>query len=135
MRPGAEKKNIRLHYEKPNKEVYLLSDKQMVHRICENLLSNAIKFSPTGKNVWVSVSEDGDAVQIKVKDEGIGISAEDLPHLFSRYSELSSKPTEGEASTGLGLSIVKRIVEELNGRILCESEPGKGSLFTVILKK
>ena len=126
MRPGAMKKNIKLHYEKPNKEVYLLSDKQMVHRICENLLSNAIKFSPTGKNVWVSVSEEGDAVQIKVRDEGIGISAEDLPHLFSRYSKLSSKPTEGEASTGLGLSIVKRIVEELNGTDYLRKRGRKG---------
>ena len=135
MRPGAEKKNIKLHYAKPGKEVYILSDKQMVHRICENLISNAIKYSPAGKNVWLSISDDGDAVEIKVKDEGIGISAEDLPHLFSRYSKLSSRPTEGEASTGLGLSIVKRVVEELNGRILCESEEGKGSLFTVILKK
>ena len=135
MRPGAEKKNIKLHYEKPGKEVYILSDKQMVHRICENLISNAIKYSPAGKNVWLSIADEGDAVEIKVKDEGVGISAEDLPHLFSRYSKLSSKPTDGEASTGLGLSIVKRIVEELNGRILCESIEGKGSLFTVVLKK
>jgi len=135
MRPGAEKKNIKLHFEKPGKEVYILSDKQMVHRICENLISNAIKYSHAGKNVWLSISDNGDAVEIKVRDEGVGISTEDLPHLFSRYSKLNSKPTEGEASTGLGLSIVKRIVEELNGRILCESEEGKGSLFTVILKK
>ena len=135
MRPGAEKKNIKLHYENPGKEVYILSDKQMVHRICENLISNAIKYSPAGKNVWLSIADEGDAVEIKVKDEGVGISAEDLPHLFSRYSKLSSKPTDGEASTGLGLSIVKRIVEELNGRISCESIEGKGSLFTVVLKK
>ncbi len=135
MKPGAEKKNIKLHYAKPGKEVYVLSDRQMVHRICENLISNAIKYSHPGKNVWLSVSDEGDAVQIRVQDEGIGISSEDLPHLFSRYNKLSSRPTDGEASTGLGLSIVKRIVEELNGRIHCESEPGKGSLFTVILKK
>ena len=135
MKPGAEKKNIKLHYAKPGKEVYMLSDRQMVHRICENLISNAIKYSQPGKNVWLSVSDEGDAVQIRVQDEGIGINSEDLPYLFSRYSKLSAKPTDGEASTGLGLSIVKRIVEELNGRIHCESEPGKGSLFTVILKK
>jgi signal transduction histidine kinase len=70
-----------------------------------------------------------------VRDEGLGIDKEELPLLFSKYSKLSPKPTAGEASTGLGLAIVKRIVDELNGKIFCESEPGKGSLFTVILKK
>jgi len=107
----------------------------LVHRIVENLVSNAIKFSPQGRNVWVAISEEGDMVHIKVRDEGQGIEEDELPLLFSKYSKLSSKPTAGEASTGLGLSIVKRIVEELNGKIYCESEAGKGSLFTVILKK
>jgi signal transduction histidine kinase len=74
-------------------------------------------------------------VSIIVQDEGLGIPKEELPNLFSKYSKISTQPTAGEASTGLGLSIVKRIVEELNGRITCESEPGKGSLFTVVLRK
>ncbi len=56
-------------------------------------------------------------------------------HLFSKYSKISSRPTAGEASSGLGLSIVKRICEELNGHISCESALGKGSVFTVVLKK
>jgi signal transduction histidine kinase len=58
-----------------------------------------------------------------------------MPNLFSKYAKISSRPTNGEATTGLGLSIVKRIVEELNGKISCESIPGEGSLFTVLLKK
>jgi signal transduction histidine kinase len=70
-----------------------------------------------------------------VRDEGVGIDKEELPYLFSKYSKLSSRPTDGEGSNGLGLSIVKRIVEEINGRITCESEVGKGSVFTVLLKK
>ncbi|WP_276485277.1 tetratricopeptide repeat-containing sensor histidine kinase [Paraflavitalea pollutisoli] len=135
FRPMAAKKNIQLHAEGPGKELYLLSDKQLVARICENLLSNAIKYTPKGKNVWVSVSEDQDAINIKVRDEGVGIEKDELPYLFSKYSKISSMPTDGETSTGLGLSIVKRIVQEINGKIFCESEPGKGSLFTVVLKK
>lgn len=131
----AHKKDIHLHAELPDKELFILSDKHLVSRICENLLSNAIKYTPKGKNVWVSVSEEQDAISIKVRDEGVGIEKEDMPHLFSKYSKISSQPTDGESSTGLGLSIVKRIVEEINGRISCESEPGKGSLFTVILRK
>ncbi|MES1224555.1 MAG: HAMP domain-containing sensor histidine kinase, partial [Bacteroidota bacterium] len=133
--PAASGKNIQLHFETPDKHVYLVSDKQLVSRICENLFSNAIKYSPPGKNVWISLADANDAVNIKVRDEGVGISKEELPNLFSKYSKISSAPTAGEASTGLGLSIVKRIVQELNGSVFCESEPGKGSLFTVVLKK
>lgn len=135
FKPSASGKNIQLHYETPDNHVYLVSDKLLVARICENLLSNALKYTPPGKNVWISLSDEQDAVNIKVKDEGVGIEASELPHLFSKYSNISSLPTSGEASTGLGLSIVKRIVQELNGSIFCESEPGKGSLFTIILGK
>jgi signal transduction histidine kinase len=81
------------------------------------------------------VSDEQDAISIKIRDEGVGIDREELPYLFSKYSKISSRPTDGEPSNGLGLSIVKRIVEEINGKITCVSEPGKGSLFTVILKK
>jgi signal transduction histidine kinase len=81
------------------------------------------------------IDEEHDTISIKVRDEGVGIDKEELPYLFSKYSKLSSRPTDGETSNGLGLSIVKRIVEEINGRITCESEVGKGSLFTVLLKK
>jgi signal transduction histidine kinase len=135
FRPVASGKNIDFHFETEDKHVYLVSDKQLVSRICENLFSNAIKYSPSGRNVWISLSAANDAVSIKVKDEGVGIEKDELPNLFSRYSKISSEPTNGESSTGLGLSIVKRIVQELNGKVFCESEPGKGSLFTVVLKK
>ena len=133
--PEANQKEISLMYEAGDKSVYIMSDRHLVNRICENLLSNAIKFTPRGKAVWIGVSDAKDAVHIKIRDEGVGISKDDLPKLFSKYSNISSKPTEGESSTGLGLSIVKRLVEELNGNIQCESEPGRGSLFTVILRK
>jgi len=134
-RPSAQKKAIKLHYDHLDREVLFMSDKQLVSRICENLISNAIKYTMPGKQVWVSVSDEKDAVSIIVRDEGLGIPKDELPNLFSKYSKISTQPTAGEASTGLGLSIVKRIVEELNGKITCESEPGMGSLFTVVLKK
>jgi signal transduction histidine kinase len=133
--PAAASKNIQLHLECPNRSLYFLSDRQLLGRMLDNLLSNAIKYTSTGKNVWMSVSEEKDAVSIKVRDEGVGIQADELPHLFAKYSKISSQPTNGEASTGLGLAIVKRICEELNGQISCESALGKGSVFTVVLKK
>ncbi|MFT3825573.1 MAG: tetratricopeptide repeat-containing sensor histidine kinase [Chitinophagaceae bacterium] len=135
FKPAAGKKELQLNVEMPRKKIVLMSDKQLVGRICENLLSNAIKYTPRQRNIWFSINEEHDAVSIKVRDEGVGIPKEELPHLFSRYSKISSQPTDGEGSNGLGLSIVKRIVEEINGQIFCESEEGEGSLFTVILKK
>jgi signal transduction histidine kinase len=133
--PVAASKNIQLHLECPNRSIYFLSDPQLLGRMLDNLLSNAIKYTGTGKNIWMSVSEERDAISIKVRDEGVGIQPDELPHLFGKYSKISSKPTNGEASTGLGLSIVKRICEELDGQIFCESAVGKGSVFTVVLKK
>ena len=135
FQPAAARKNIRLRLECPEKSVYFLSDRQLLTRMLENLLSNAIKYTEQGKNVWMSVSEERDAISIKVTDEGVGIDKEELPRLFAKYSKISSQPTNGEPSTGLGLSIVKRICEELNGKISCESNPGEGSIFTVVLKK
>ncbi|HTN08257.1 tetratricopeptide repeat-containing sensor histidine kinase [Agriterribacter sp.] len=133
--PQAQQKEISISYTASEKLVLLISDRYIVSRICENLLSNAIKFTPRGKRIGVSLLDTADAVHIKVEDEGVGIAPEDIPYLFSKYRKISSMPTEGEYSTGLGLSIVKRLVEELNGKIVCKSEPGKGSLFTVILQK
>ena len=135
FRPTASKKNIQLHLDCPPKSLYFLSDRQLLTRMLENLLSNAIKYTSHGKNVWMCVSEEKDAISIKVRDEGVGIEPDELPHLFSKYSKISSQPTNGEPSTGLGLAIVKRICEELNGQISCESNPGQGSIFTVVLKK
>jgi signal transduction histidine kinase len=135
FKPMADKKNISLHAVTPGKKLFILSDRYLVGRICENLLSNAIKYTPQGRNVWMSIHDEHDHIGIKVRDEGVGIDKEELPYLFSKYSKISSRPTDGEASNGLGLSIVKRIVEEINGRISCESEIGKGSVFTVMLKK
>ncbi len=133
--PAAAKKNIRLHLDCPNRSLYFLSDRHLLGRMLENLLSNAIKYTSADKNIWISVSEEKDAISIKVRDEGVGIPSDELPHLFSKYSKISSQPTSGEPSTGLGLAIVRRICEELNGQVSCESAPGNGSVFTVVLKK
>jgi signal transduction histidine kinase len=133
--PAAGKKNIHLHLDGPGKSIFFLSDRQLLGRMMENLLSNAIKYSTSGKNVWISISEEKDAVTLKIRDEGVGIPSDELPHLFSKYSKISSQPTNGEPSTGLGLAIVRRISEELNGQVSCESSAGNGAVFTVILKK
>ena len=102
-------------------------------RIADNLLSNAIKFSPPQKQVAVSVREKAGAVEISVKDEGPGISPDDRGKLFQKYQRLTSRPTGGETSTGLGLYLIHAMVNKMKGEILCESEEGHGATFTVRL--
>jgi len=131
----ADKKDIQIHFEKSSDKIFLFTDRNLLERVFENLLSNAIKFSAKRKAVWITLYDTNTDVIAKIRDEGVGIRADELPNLFLKYSKVSSIPTAGETSTGLGLSIVKRIVDELNGTIHCESEFGKGSIFTVTLKK
>ena len=100
----------------------------------DNLGSNAIKYSPIGGKITLLVDHDADNTVIRVTDEGAGLSPEDLGRLFGRFQRLSAKPTAGESSTGLGLSIVKRIVDMHDGQINADSRgPGQGSTFTIIL--
>jgi len=96
-------------------------------------LSNAVKYTVPGKNVHIDIAGNEQGVRIKIADEGPGIREEDRHLLFQRFQRLSARPTGGELSTGLGLSIVKYLVEQLKGSITVESEPGKGSIFTVHL--
>lgn len=131
FRPGADAKRIRLLYEQDNGTHFLLTDQSLLRRIIENLLSNAIKFSPADKDVWVRLRKQEDAYEIDVEDEGPGIPAAEKAFLFTKYTSGSAKPTAGESSTGLGLSIVKRLVSELNGSIQVVSEEGKGACFTI----
>ncbi len=127
----AARKNISIIKETGNEMINLMSDYQLLTRIFSNLLSNAIKYTSPGKKVWVRIAGEPDQLIIQFIDEGVGVSAEELPSIFSKYAKISSRPTADENSTGLGLSIVKRLVEELNGNIRCESEKDKGSVFTV----
>ncbi len=132
-RTRAQTKHIglKLTYEDPLP--YVLADKMAVTQVLDNLVSNAVKFSPTGATVYVQAYEKGDAVRIEIKDEGPGILPKDMPRLFGKFARLSARPTGGESSTGLGLNIVKKLVEMMNGTVGCESEPGKGSTFYVTL--
>jgi len=130
--PIAAKKNISLHYEN-NKNFVLFTDRECCTQIIENLVSNAVKYTDPGKNVTVTISGNQQEVNIAVADEGPGIRQEDRHLLFQRFQRLSSRPTGGEMSTGLGLSIVKYMVQQLKGDITVDSEWGKGSVFTVHL--
>jgi signal transduction histidine kinase len=114
--------------------IVTMCDTDRIREAIDNLLSNAIKYSPIGGKISVVVTHEEGNTVIRVVDEGAGLSPEDLGRLFGRFQRLSAKPTAGESSTGLGLSIVKRIIDMHGGDVTANSDgPGKGSTFTIAL--
>ena len=125
----ADSKKIILEYNSNPPEININADKNALMQILDNLVSNAVKFSNPGKRVILSLSANDSTARCVVTDEGPGISPEDMQKLFRKFSRLSARPTAGESSTGLGLSIAKKLTEDMNGNIWCESEEGKGTSF------
>ena len=134
MKPVSEKKNIKIRPVPTFKTNFIEADPSYLGQIIENLINNAIKFSPENSNIYLLLEEGKGSVRIGVKDEGPGISQSDQKKLFNKFQKLSAKPTGGESSTGLGLSIVKRFAEAMNGRVWCESNLGEGATFWVEFK-
>jgi signal transduction histidine kinase len=129
---AAAKQQI-IHLENGASPVTVLTDRNVMVQVMDNLVSNAVKYSPPGKNIFVRLKPDAESVRVEVQDEGPGLSQDDQKKLFGKFARLSAKPTGGEHSTGLGLSIVKKMVEAMNGRVWCESEMGKGATFIVAM--
>jgi signal transduction histidine kinase len=129
----AEKKKIRLVFKAEDELPPMQLDAAKIEQVMNNLISNALKFSHPDRTVEVIVTRAADAARIAVKDEGQGIPADELDKIFKPFEKTSVKSTDGEPSTGLGLAIASRIVEGHGGRIEVESEPGRGSTFTVTL--
>ena len=136
----ARKKDIALHYTMNVEHEHILTDVTKVKEIFVNILSNAIKYTPAGGSVMMSVDElpcDEPGYMIvrnRVSDTGIGISQEYMTKIFDAFTREHNTTKSKIAGTGLGMSIVKKYVELLGGTIDVESEPGKGSTFTVTLK-
>jgi signal transduction histidine kinase len=108
-------------------------DKERLSQVLDNLISNAIKFSNPGTTIHISLERINDKVSFHVRDQGPGIPQEDVGKIFGSFEKLDNKPTAGEKSTGLGMAIVKKIIDGHKGQISIESELGKGTEFTVSL--
>lgn len=128
----ARAKSIALYYnETPCAPV--VADKQATLQILDNLISNAIKYSPRESSIWMTTSCTHSCATIHIRDEGPGFTEDDKKKMFSKFAQLSAKPTGGEHSTGLGLSIVKKLVDTMGGTIECRSMLGQGSTFILHL--
>jgi signal transduction histidine kinase len=110
------------------------ADRKAALQIFDNLISNALKYSPIGGRVRLSVEAVQGWMEFRISDGGPGISEEDQKKLFKKHTRLSAKPTAGESSVGLGLSIVKRLAEAMGGSVTCQSVLGRGSTFVVRLR-
>ena len=113
---------------------YIHADRDHLHEVLGNLFDNAIKYTPFGK-VSVNVTGDNDNVRISVADSGIGIPAEDIPHLFQKFYRVDNSETREVGGTGLGLYLSRRLVEAMGGKIELTSEYKKGSTFTITLPR
>jgi len=128
----AARKRITLHLDSP-RACLVRVDPGALRQVVDNLLANAIKFSPAGAHVWVVARGLDGQLRLEVRDEGPGIAAGSMKQLFTKYARLNARPTGGESSVGLGLSIVRHLVEAMSGRIWCESALGRGATFFVEL--
>jgi signal transduction histidine kinase len=129
----AEKKGITLQLS-AKENIMAHSDPEMINTVFRNLLHNAIKYSHNGGTVELDIMPEDGMIRISVKDEGVGISGDNLKGLFNLASQSVSKGTDGEKGTGLGLIICKEFVEKNGGRLTVKSEPDKGSTFSFFLQ-
>jgi signal transduction histidine kinase len=132
-KPLAETKSIAIE-RKDIPAVAVTGDRELMEYAVYNLLTNAIKYSPSGTRVSLFADNKGDRVRLSVQDQGIGIDKKEVGRIFEKFYRTKRAEQTGAAGTGIGLSIVEQIVEQHGGSIQVESELGKGSRFTLILK-
>lgn len=134
----ASEKRIAMLYNETDEICYVDADPVKLERVFDNLISNALKFSPPDTKIQVnSVIENIENqayVVAEIIDQGPGFKDEDLPNIFMKFAKLSAKPTGDESTTGLGLSIVKKLTEAMGGQISFETQQGKGTKFLVKFK-
>ncbi|OIK07620.1 ATP-binding protein [Bacillus sp. MUM 13] len=131
----ASEKNITIELNMPDKPAVIEGDSHRVKQIFINLITNGLNYTAAGGKISVNLAESADSVHVTVRDNGIGIEKDELPRIFERFYRVDRARSRNSGGTGLGLAIVKHIVEVHKGKISVQSEPGKGTAFTVTLKK
>lgn len=133
IRPQAEKKEQELHWQPPERLSLVQCNPHRLQQVIDNLLSNAIKYTQEGGRIAVSAIEDRRHIVVSVADNGIGIPLAQQPYIFDKFYRVESTDTIGIVGSGLGLSIVKTVIEKHNGRVWVESKPGAGCVFSFVL--
>lgn len=133
--PAAKRKQVRFVFDPPATPLLLEGDRRKLGQVLDNLLSNAVKFSYPGGAIEIALGATTETVSFSVRDHGEGIPSDEQSRLFTPFEKLSTKSTAGEPNTGLGLTIVRRIVEAHHGSIAVDSRPGDGACFTVQLPR
>ena len=129
----AEQKNIKIVFDTEKEEEIIRCNGEYMERIMLNILSNAIKFTPRGGEIFINLFFDSEFVHIKIKDSGIGIPKEKIDSIFEKFVRVDKSFSRENEGSGIGLSIVKSLVELLEGEISLKSEENKGSEFTISL--
>ncbi|NLM52512.1 MAG: HAMP domain-containing protein [Firmicutes bacterium] len=133
--PLLRQKEIELSTALPGKELYILADEGLLAQVIGNLVNNAVKYTPAGGRVTISAKKLRGQVVIEVTDTGIGIETEHLPYIFERFYRVDPSRTRSTGGSGIGLAIVKELVEAMGGRVEAASVPGKGSSFRLYFAK
>jgi signal transduction histidine kinase len=133
MEPQFREKGVALSIEVEPEIPKLLADEDKLDQVLINLLDNGLRYTDAGGKVTLAVRKQGDRIAITVADNGIGIAAADLPHIFERFYRADKSRSREHGGTGIGLTIAKRYVEALDGTIAAESRPGEGTRFTLLL--
>lgn len=129
----AERKHIRIDVDLADDGTLILGDKGAMSQILDNLISNAIKYTALGSTILLRMRRADSRIVLEVWDEGEGMTEEDEERMYQKFAKLSAKPTGGESSTGLGLSIVKKLTETMGGAVNYRRREERGSVFTVDL--
>ncbi len=133
LRAKAENQQVTLELELPADLPLIRADRRSMEEIFTNLVSNAVNYSPDGGRVTLSGVSHGDYLEVRVQDTGIGIEAEEVPKIFDKFYRVKHPKTRQVIGTGLGLSLVKGLVEAHRGAVEVESEVGRGTAFRVLL--
>jgi two-component system phosphate regulon sensor histidine kinase PhoR len=131
--PRLEAKRLRVDVAADDPAPLARADTRALEHVLLNLLDNAIKYTEAGGRIDIGVRRSGERVELAVADTGIGIPSRDLPRIFERFYRVDRARTREAGGSGLGLSLVKNLVELLGGEVRAESEPGRGSVFRVFL--
>ncbi|MXN90911.1 response regulator [Flavobacterium sp. Sd200] len=130
----AKEQAIEYRFEAPEHDVQVIGDFDKIEICVYNLISNAFKYTSAGGSVVVSLTDDNGHIKVTVKDSGCGINPDDAEHIFEKFRQVNLNTSPGKGF-GIGLYIVKYFVDKHKGDIKCESEPGKGTVFTLLFKK